>query len=169
MKHKILTTSKAEIFVCELPEGATELYITRDNWLQYKNSKGVLRHHQLYKNWQPLTFDEVAAGKIVDFKHIKSEHPCEQCGFDVECYRNYLEQSEDDWKNIPTADRCYSALESLQSLIDANVQKVNPLGDYPTKENSGLEYGMQYISKVISWEEAEENTYHNPFYFFKLK
>lgn len=43
----------------------------------------------------------------------------------------------------------------FSKLTEDKIYFKNPLGEFPTQQNTGLEYGMEYISKVQNWEEAE--------------
>ena len=49
-----------------------------------------------------------------------------------------------------------TAKESFFSYLESQgVVFENKLGEFPTKQNTGLEYGMEYISKVQKWEEEQ--------------
>ena len=58
----------------------------------------------------------------------------------------------------------FSKLESLEIPFE------NPFGEYPTKHNTGLEYGMEYIGKQARWEEAQEKVWDlNNCYLFEIQ
>jgi len=59
---------------------------------------------------------EEQAARIVDYTNVSSPCPCEYCGYDIDCYRDYQEQTKEDWEKYPTADSLRSALDSFRSL-----------------------------------------------------
>lgn len=150
MKHKIISTQKAEILVIELPEGATNVMVWSRNEdktihdIRYQINHTVKKHLERINiapgDWQPLTFDEPTAQKLFRFEHHScSPHKC--------------------WED-PTHPKVFppfdTALESLKSLIDVNVNREN------IYDTGGMKYS-------VIWQQAEESTFHNPHYFFKLK
>lgn len=149
MKQKIISTSKAEILVVDLPEDARNLELSyfsyqkqcyTDDYILIFDSKdrkglrGTDRPHLVLPkgNWQSLIFDEETANKIVQHKKY-----------------------------------CITALKSLQSLIDANVRIKNHLIK-PSSMDGILNRNEGYQRALKEWQEAEESVFHNPHYFFKL-
>lgn len=58
--------------------------------------------------------------QFVEFKNVMSSCNCEYCGFDVDCYRDYLNQSDDDWDKYSVSDSLSSAKDSFLSLLEFN-------------------------------------------------
>jgi len=162
MKHKIFSTAKAEILVVDLPEGANRPTYFNDKerpYLSYFIGVDTYREYGLSKgNWQPLTFDEETAKMIVD-----------DCSFYAKCWKKYNVTIPKNVKgDYDPKYSCYTALESLKSLIEANVPLRNNLGLIEPKAYrlTGL---LSDIEDNRKWQQAEESVFHNPHYFFKLK
>jgi len=157
MKHKIILTSHAEILVVELPEDAHNFRMVNGN-LCYDCLIAPEPFTIPEGDWQPLNF----LGKI-------SEEQAQRL-VDKEGNRYYdYEGNTFLYKDTVFKD---AALQSLHSLIEANVLMKNPFGDKePEFEDTGdIEGDYNYwANKVTEWQEAEDSVFHNPHYFFKLK
>ena len=155
MKHKIINTNKADILVIELPEEATNAHLSSQGrcrlYYETSKTKDLTRYDELIVNimWQPLIFNEITAEKIVDKQIIEG----------VSLY--------------PVSSERYfmTALESLQSLIEVNVQKVNPYQDdwdeLCTWGHGG--FAKDGKTELELYSEAEKSVFRNPYYFYKLK
>ncbi|TYP89442.1 hypothetical protein BC792_12743 [Sphingobacterium allocomposti] len=125
-KTKTITLPHLDLLVVELPEGAiypviSMGYITarvpnhtdgvNDDWVKKLDVGGDWKHLGAVGD-----VAEKVASNVVEFKTITSACKCEYCGFDIDCYRNYLEQSEDP-TNVFTKN---FSVNSLYSLLQAN-------------------------------------------------
>lgn len=75
-------------------------------------------------------------------------------------YRKYPDELHENFVN--------TALESLQSLIEANVLLRNKMGliERTAYMVTGL---LSDIRENTRWWKSEESVFHNPYYYFKLK
>lgn len=138
MKQVTITTGKCTLLVVELPKDAAHFNTMgigaedTDTSIHYNN--GTCSHigYNLISLGAYPSIIEEQAKEVVDSKHIESSCNCDECGFDYHAYRNYLEQDDKHWDNHPSADCASTALESLDSLMEANeVHFENPLGEHP--------------------------------------
>ena len=171
IKTKIIKTDKAEILcIGGLPEDAR---IALPDNVTCNGEKGSL----IYKgkdgnpvfiplpscNWQPLGFlkdiAEDVAKELVEHKHLVSDCQCEMCGYDINCYRNYIEQSDESWERYPAVDRLRTAKESVHSLVAVNVKLKNKFGHCPVTTNEDF---------TNKWFEEQEKVFTNPYLLKKV-
>lgn len=133
MELKQIDTINGTIIVVEVPEDAYDFFIhissimgrTVENKLTtfYKEDCFDLPNcwQMTYKILGKLSeLSEEECTKFVEFKNISSPCQCEICGYDVDCYRDYVNQTDDDWENNPVADRLHTAKESFISLLQSH-------------------------------------------------
>jgi len=135
-------------------------------------------------NDKSVTIVKWFCGDAIDFKMLptsgfevlgtvtkdKINFNCEQYGckgnkpsyFQEQKFKDY-DQSVIDWHN--------DTRQTFQSFIEGKTSKtwINPLGEYPTEQNTKLKYGMEYICKVQEWEQAESNVLQKAVILKKIK
>ena len=138
MKQQIITGLKKKILLAELP-GSTENNLISINHDSIDNEKvsrlflnsGYVLSFQFWVN---------TVGKLTDV----TESQCKEL-----VGNNYPHYCFNEGK---FKIKCKTAQESFFSKLEVDgICFSNPLGDFPTKHNTGLEYGMEYISKQASW------------------
>lgn len=151
MKQHAISGLKKKLLIVELPEDGSILRIK-------KGTLTVETENENLDTVDYLLLDNCSLiGKLTDiteeqffelmnssfYKDVDNLFPGKML------YKNYLNNL---WFN--------TAKESFFSKMEVEgICFENKLGEFPTKENTGLEYGMEYISKVASWEEAQEEVW----------
>ena len=163
IKTKTIKTDKAEILVLGgLPEGANRFKFFNDQrpYLSYFVGAKTFREYVVYPgNWQPLGFLKDIAENVAKELVESTEYydPYSTPFGPIPAYKGYLDNVY-KWR----------ATESLHSLIAVNCNMRNKYGEYPTKWNTGLEYGMRYIGAVEEWEDEQEKVFTNPYLLKKI-
>lgn len=151
MKQQIIELKK-KLLLVELPEDTIQIgYSMFDNkgncYLEYYTNDKRCIKTRIVLNMDSKNY------KLTDI----TESQCEQW---VEAYtslenkfRNYTTPAYIEFLMKTAKESFFSYLERQGILFS------NPLGEFPTKQNTGLEYGMEYISKVQNWEEAESKVW----------
>lgn len=105
---------------------------------------------------------EERAEEIVDSKHMQSFCSCEYCGYEYDVYRDYKNQSLEDWNEYPEADGFRNGIDSLNSLLTSLGIHLyeNPLGTYEFAHKRHIVNG--------TWQQAEENTFYDPILLKKI-
>ena len=117
----------------------------------------VERDGVLSQGWIDIYNTHQIIGKLTDIKEEQFEEWVEIVVFksDPLGYRDYRFNKKNSIRCFATAkESFFSKVESIEIYFE------NKLGEYPTKYNTGLEYGMEYISKQASWEEVQENVWN---------
>ena len=157
MKQQIIGLNK-KLLLVELPERAKFISIEGDKLYYYQEFLGIKN----IKSYRKLSEMCKYIGKLTD---IKEEQ------FDGLVFRSKIVGYKDYNHKDKQLDKLglFNALlemkfkiakESFFSKLEKDeIYFTNPLGEFPTKHNTGLEYGMEYISKQASWEEAQEKVW----------
>lgn len=160
IKTKLILTAKATILVIDgLPEDT--IIISRPHKLIWYLPEDIYWTNGINLppgKWQPLGFldkiPEEVAKELVDIIPIGGYARAD----DKDHFYDYSQE-----KSYVT-----SSTEALRSLVEANCKLENGYGEYPTKENTGLDYGMEYLGGVDMWETEEEKVFRNPYLLKKI-
>lgn len=146
MKQQIIPGLKKKLLLVEFPEGASkiEISVLGDIMFEKGSSLDVL--------WLP---DDILVKKLIgNLTDIKEEQFTEYVEKEFDTFRDYTQEDSVGSFVVNTAK------ESFFSKLEADgIYFENHLSEFPTKKNTGLEYGMEYISKVASWEEVQEKVW----------
>lgn len=180
IKVKVLETNKVRILLVDgLPEDA-EIFgvleggwtyeITDDTlmWIDPKDHKFPKSYYIPPGNWQALNFlDKVTEGEA---KHLIDS----DIGFTSKGVAK-------TYKHYPIGFYFETALQSLRSLVEANVKLRNQYGEKPVPGDCDsydhLEGGNilhtdeieEYYHDLEQWEAEEKQVYHNPFILIEKK
>lgn len=175
MQAKIIELKQAPVVLVELSERPVEVKDSYANGFIYKDKTGYIESEYLedYCDWEDsklvgilsdLTEDQFA--ECVPFKNIVSPFPCNCCGYDVDCYRNFVEQTLEDWEDNPVVDRCYSRKESFYTLLESEKvytesQAFLDMHDpkYYDEPYDGTGFYQEiYSSDIVDWKEVQSRT-----------
>ena len=161
IKHKIIETEKGKLLVIGgLPEDA--------HWIE--PNEGSHSNEFVYESNDDdsLTFLIPAGfwkllGKLSEVKEEDAEKVVEDCPYYAKCWKKYNIENELDYGDCPEGDfdkgySCWTAKESLQSLVEANVTLRN-------KYDSDLRPADQ--CGPSEYLEEEDKVFHNPILFFE--
>lgn len=146
MKQQIITGLKKKLLLVELPENASILRVTsgiltveiqNDN---LDTTDYIVPECLLIGKLTAITEEQFS--EWVDWMTVK---------YGVMSYKNYYSISNPF--KLTAKESFFSKLESL------GIYFVNPLGEFPSKRNTGLPYGIEYLSKVARWEESQEKVW----------
>ncbi|WP_018629226.1 hypothetical protein [Niabella aurantiaca] len=180
MKHKLIETEKARVLIVDLPAGVKNVILEFDEetkwpWISYVLN-GTGHNIPLYckepinpGTWLPAgklgEVPEEVAELIVESSYSVCRNPGIQ-------YKNYFPENNG-------GPGFSIARWSLESLVRANVNLRNPLGDKPPKA-SCLIGGMELLvrdsfsnqlnrSRHQAWQAEEETVFKKPFLFYESK
>jgi hypothetical protein len=142
MKQQIIELKKRLLLV-ELPKGYVVVSV-----FPPKRTLTIWNENGQYIT-EKLDFDVDEIGKLTDITDNQCEEWVESYTSLENRFRNYTAPAYIEFLMKTAKESFFSYLERQGILFS------NPLGEFPTKQNTGLEYGMEYISKVQNWEEAE--------------
>lgn len=155
MKTKTIKTDKAEVLVCELPEGIDDI----DNDVFVNNFGNHIRYWDKGKdylidlpdgNWQLL-------GRLPDITEYKADQVVVKSNH-TGLYAHYV-------KYIPVNTYCYKeSADSLYSLLRSNdIYFDNPFGKEPDSRNEfyrdALGITSNYWSDLLEWQEAQSKVW----------
>jgi hypothetical protein len=133
MKQQIIELKK-KLLLVELPEGYVVVSV-----FPPKRTLTMWNENGQYIT-EKLDFDVDEIGKLTDITESQF----------TELVSGVIEYGKQENHPIWTAKKGF-----FSKLTEDKIYFKNPLGEFPTQQNTGLEYGMEYISKVQNWEEAE--------------
>jgi hypothetical protein len=137
MKQAILNLEK-KLLLVELPEGYVVVSV-----FPSKRTLTMWNGNGQYIT-EKLDFDVDEIGKLTDITESQF----------TKLVSGVIEYGKQENHPIWTAKKGF-----FSKLTEDKIYFKNPLGEFPTKQNTGLEYGMEYISKVQRWEEAESKVW----------
>jgi hypothetical protein len=150
MKQQIIELKKRLLLV-ELPEGINgedvSINHNQDDYeqLEFQYPTHEFRGMQCYDNiLLPKGYSYKSIGKLTDITESQF----------TKLVSGVIEYGKQENHPIWTAKKGF-----FSKLTEDKIYFKNPLGEFPTKQNTGLEYGMEYISKVQRWEEAESKVW----------
>ena len=134
MKQQIISGLKKKLLLVEIDTTATPVKV-----------------HVTFNEDESIKMAAKLIGKLTDITESQFAEWVEDNG--LGCFDNYKGIVDNRYT-------CLTAKESFFSKLEVDgICFSNPLGDFPTKQNTGLDYGMEYISKQASWEEAQEKVW----------